>query len=83
MFKTRDFLRFFRSVITGIDYGNITVIVSELDFSVGKGTNTASQVLYAFNLCKIRVLFAIVDSIQLDIKVVKNLIEMLINDIEI
>lgn len=65
--KTSDFLRFFRNVITRTDNGNIAVIISELGFSAGKGADTDSQVLCTFNLCKIRVLLAIVDSIQLEL----------------
>ena len=65
--KTSDFLRFFRSVITGTDNGNIAVIIFELGFPAGKGADTDSQVLCTLNLCKIRVLLAIVDSIQLEL----------------
>ncbi len=42
--KMSDFLRFFRSVITGTDNGNIAVIISELVFPAGKGADTDSQV---------------------------------------
>jgi hypothetical protein len=62
-----DFLRFIRSVTAGTDNGNITVIISELGFPASKSTDTDTQVLCTFNLCKIRVLFAIVDSIQLEL----------------
>ena len=65
--KVGDFLRFIRSVTAGTDNGNITVIISELGFLASKSTDADTQVLCTFNLCKIRVLFAIVDSIQLEL----------------
>ena len=65
--KVGDFLHFIRSVTAGTDNGNITVIISELGFPASKSTDADTQVLCTFNLCKIRVLFAIVDSIQLEL----------------
>jgi hypothetical protein len=62
-----DFLHFIRSVTAGTDNGNITVIIFELGFPTSKSTDTDTPVLCTFNLCKIRVLFAIVDSIQLEL----------------
>ena len=67
MKKAGDFLCFIRSVTAGTDNGNITVIISELGFPASKSTDTDTQVLCTFNLCKIRVFFAIVDSIQLEL----------------
>jgi len=64
---TSDFFLFFRSVTAGTYNGNITVVISELGFPTGKSTDADTQVLCTFNLCKIRVLFAIVDSIQLEL----------------
>lgn len=74
MKKAGDFLRFIRSVTAGTDNRNITVIISELCFPASKSTDTDIQVLCTFNLCKIRVLFAIVDSIQLELLGVMSLL---------
>lgn len=48
--KMSDFLLFFRSVITGIDDGNITVIIYELGFVADKGTDINLK-FFAHSIC--------------------------------